>query len=189
MSWEALSALGSLASAVIVLVAAIAAVLQLRHLRLANQLQTYMQFATLLHSAEMSEASRFVSSQDFSDAQTLRAATTPVADPRIMMVGAHYQEVARLLNLGLLDEELFGAYFDMAPRLWKRLAPVAAVVRERSESPIWIDFEYLVYRGAQQRLLEKFFKRYPDEFANGTDVQKYRSLALSRITESPGSKP
>ncbi len=146
MSWEALSALASLASAVIVLVAALAAVLQLRHLRLANQLHSYLELSRVTQSREMIEARRYLQGQDFGDPETLRAATTPELDRRISTIAIHYQEVARLLNRGVLDQELFGAYFDMTPRVWKQLQPVAAVIRERAGSPIWIDIEYLVSR-------------------------------------------
>jgi len=42
MSWEALTAVAAVANTTIVLVAAVAAVLQIRHLRLGNQLQSYL---------------------------------------------------------------------------------------------------------------------------------------------------
>jgi hypothetical protein len=67
MLWEALSAGASLASAVIVLVAAIAAMLQLRHLRLANQLECYLNVTTVMQSPEVIEARRFLESQVFTD--------------------------------------------------------------------------------------------------------------------------
>jgi hypothetical protein len=121
MSWEALSAIASLASAVIVLVAAVAAVLQLRHLRLANQLESYLEVMTAQQSPEFIEARRFLQSQDFTDPVVLRAATFPELDNRIVAIGAHFQFVSRLLNLGVLDEELFASYYDIAPRVWNDL--------------------------------------------------------------------
>ncbi|HEY4441726.1 MAG TPA: hypothetical protein VGN14_14800 [Candidatus Elarobacter sp.] len=164
MSWEALGALASFASAIIVLVAAFAAVRQLRHMRLANQLLSYNEFMTWQQSAEALEARRFLNSLDVSDPATLLAVTTPEIDQRLITLGVHYQNVARLLNNGVLDDVLFGAYYDMAPRVWKRLQPVAAVLRERSGVAIWIDFEYLVYRGQKERILEKLMRRYPADF-------------------------
>jgi hypothetical protein len=35
----------------------------------------------------------------------------------LLAIGTHYQKVARLLNHGVLDEELFGGYHDTAPRV------------------------------------------------------------------------
>jgi hypothetical protein len=43
MAWDALSALGSIAGALILLIGTIAAIIQLKHLRVANQLQCYLQ--------------------------------------------------------------------------------------------------------------------------------------------------
>jgi hypothetical protein len=173
MSWEALSAIASLTSAVIFLVAAGAAVMQLRHLRLANQLQSYLEIMSAMQSPELIESRRFIHSQDFTDPEILRAATVPEVDRRILAIGVHYQEVARLLNLGVLEEELFGAYFDMAPRVWKALRPIAEVIRERTSSPIWIDIEYLVYRGQKKSLLQKFLNRYPADFMQHANLERY----------------
>jgi hypothetical protein len=168
--WEELSALASVASAIIVAVAAIAAVLQLRHLRLANQLQCYLEVMTGLQSPEMSEARRFLQSLDFSDPATLRAMTVPDLDPRIVALGVHYQLVSRLLNRGVLDEELFLAYHDTVSRVWKQLQPVAAVMRERTNSPLWIDVEYLVYRSEKKGLMQRFLNRYPLDFTRQTTL-------------------
>ncbi|HEX3468372.1 MAG TPA: hypothetical protein VHT05_09870, partial [Candidatus Elarobacter sp.] len=174
----ALGALASIASAIIVLVAAIAAVRQLRHMRLANQLLSYHEIMGWAQSAESIEARRFLNSLDFSDPATIVAVTTPEVDRRLLALAAHYQNVARLLNHGVLDDVLFGAYYDMAPRVWQRLQPVAAVMRQRVGTPIWIDLEYLVYRGRKKRILPKLLRRYPADFvrdAQLTDMISARS--------------
>jgi hypothetical protein len=157
MSWEAVSAIASIASALIVLVAAIAAVRQLRHMRLANQLSSYFQVMAWFQSREGTEARRFLASLDMSDRQTLLAVTTPVVDHRLSAIGSHYQNVARLLNLGGLDDSLFGSYYDMVPR-------------EQTGAAIWLDFEYLAYRERKQRILAKLFRRYPVDFVNAASL-------------------
>jgi hypothetical protein len=128
-----------------------------------------------IQSPEMIEARQFLSSQDLTDPLTLQAVTTPQLDRRISAVAVHYQQVARLLNRGVLDEELFGAYHDMTPRIWKALAPVAAVMRERSNTPRWIDIEYLAYRAGKKRLLHKFLRRYKDEFVEQAKLATFIS--------------
>lgn len=173
MSWEALTALASVASAVIVLVASIAAVLQLRHLRLANQLQAYLDIMMSFQSPEMTAARHFLATSDMTDPNTVVALTSPATDPRVLLVGAHYQTVARLLNHGVLDEELFGAYHDTAPRIWTSLQPIADVMRRRARSPIWIDLEYLVYRSKRDRLVKGFLARYPADFVEEAQVGEY----------------
>jgi len=170
MSWEAVSAIASIASAFIVLVAAIAAVRQLRHMRLANQLSSYFQVMAWFQSAEGTEARRFLASLDLSDRVTLLAVTTPVVDHRLSAIGSHYQNVARLLNLGVLDDSLFGSYYDMVPRVWNELKPIAALLREQTGSAIWLDFEYLAYRERKQRILAKLFRRYPVDFVNAANL-------------------
>lgn len=166
MSWEELSSLASVASAAVVAIAAFAAVMQLRHLRLANQLQCYLEIMTGLQSPELTEARRFLQSVDFTNPEVLRAATVPDLDPRLMALGVHYQLVSRLLNRGILDDELFMSHYDTAPRVWKQLKPVAAVMRERTNSPLWIDVEYLAYRNERKGLLRKYLRRYPAEFSD-----------------------
>lgn len=173
MSWEALTALASVASALILLVASTAAVLQLRHLRLANQLQAYLDIMTSFQSPEMSTARHFLRTCDMTDPTTVASLTSPVVEPRVLAVGAHFQMVARLLNRGVLDEELFAAYHDTAPRIWTSLKPVADVMRRRASSPIWIDFEYLVYRSKRDRLVKRFLARYPADFVKEARVGAY----------------
>jgi hypothetical protein len=170
MSWDAVSAIASIASAFIVLIAAIAAVRQLRHMRLANQLSSYFQAMAWIQSAEGIEARRFLASLDLSDRATLLAVTMPKVDHRLSSIGAHYQNIARLLNLGVLDDSLFGSYYDMVPRVWKQLQPIAAAIREQTGAAIWIDFEYLAYRESKQRILAKLFRRYPVDFVNAAGL-------------------
>lgn len=173
MSWEAISALASLASAAVVFVAAIAAVIQLRHVRLANQLQSYTQFLSALQSPELTDARRFLQHLDVTDATVVTAVTTPELDPRITAVGVHFQSVARLLNQGVLDERLFAPYFDTTPRVWRSLQPIAAVIRERVGAPMWIDIEYLVYRAEKGRLLHKHLSRYPAAFRKDRNLDRF----------------
>jgi hypothetical protein len=180
VSWEALTALASVASALIVLVASTAAVLQLRHLRLANQLQAYLDIMTSFQSPEMNAARHFLSTCDMTDPTMVASLTSPVVEPRVQAVGTHFQMVARLLNRGVLDEELFAAYHDTAPRMWTRLKPVADILRRRTSSPIWIDFEYLVYRSKRDRLVEKFLSRFPAAFVEEAQVGAFLDGGISQ---------
>ncbi len=173
VSWEAVTALASVASALIVLVASTAAVLQLRHLRLANQLQAYLDIMTSYQSPEMTAARHFLATCDMTDPATVASLTSPIVEPRLLAVGTHYQTVARLLNRGVLDEALFGGYHDTAPRIWTKLKPVADVLRRRATSPIWIDFEYLVYRSKRDRLVKRFLARYPADFVKEAQLGAY----------------
>jgi hypothetical protein len=184
MSWEAVSAIASIASAFIVLIAAIAAVRQLRHMRLGNQLSSYFQVMAWIQSAEGIEARRFLASLDLSDRAALLAVTTPMVDHRLSSIGSHYQNIARLLNLGVLDDSLFGSYYDMVPRVWKQLQPIAALIREQTGAAIWIDFEYLAYRESKQRILAKLFRRYPVDFVNAAGLGDAIAAAAGRVAKT-----
>lgn len=170
MNWAALSAFASLASTIIVLGAAITALRQLRHMRLANQMSAYYEIMSWQQSAEALEGRRFLDALDLSDPATFREVTTPELDRRIMAIGVHYQNVCRLLNLGVLDDVLFASYFVMAPRDWKRLQPVVAVLRERMNPAIWIDFEYFVHRSRNARTGRKVLQHYPDAFVRSANL-------------------
>jgi hypothetical protein len=121
-------------------------------------------------SAEALEGRRFLDSLDLNDPATFREVTAPEVDRRIMAIGVHYQNVCRLLNLGVLDDVLFASYFVMAPRDWKRLQPVVAVLRERMNPAIWIDFEYLVHRSRNARAGRKVLRHYPDAFVRSAKL-------------------
>jgi hypothetical protein len=168
MNWQAASAFASLASTVIVLAAAITGLRQLRHMRLASQMSAFYQIMSWQQSAEALEGRRFLESLDLSDPTTLREVTTPEIDQRIMAIGVHYQNICRLLNLGVLDDVLFASYFAMAPRDWKLLQPIAAVARERINPAIWIDFEYFVHRSRNGRTSRKILQHYPAAFVRSS---------------------
>jgi hypothetical protein len=171
MTWEAIAAFGSVASAVILLIAAVAAVIQIKHLRLANQLECYLQLMQELNSRDVVEARRFIESADFNDPEALRAATEPELDDRIRHIATHFQSVARLLNLGVLDEEMFAGHVATAAPVWKALRPVYRVMRERTGMPVLADLEYLADRTARdEQWLTRYMKRYPREFVERSGI-------------------
>jgi len=65
----------------------------------------------------------------------------------------------------------------MIPTVWKSLKPIAAVIRERSSVPMWIDIEYLAYRAEKKNLLYKYLKKFPDDFVNHAGLGKYIAAA------------
>lgn len=189
MSWEALTAISSIVSVVVVIVAALAAVRQLRHMRLANQLHSYLEITRFSSSDEWIEGRRFLRSLDLGDPVQLSAVTTPDVDRRILALAIHHQHVARLLNLGLLDDALFGSYYDIAPRIWSELQPIAAVLRERTGTAIWIDIEYLAYRERKQRILHKLLRRYPVDFVQRAGLAEQIEAAGRRALDAAQREP
>ncbi len=147
MKWDEISALAALASALVVLVGAVAAIMQLKHLRLAYQIESYVDLMGKLNSPEMVAAREYLETCDFHDLSQLERALSGGVDHRLIMYGGFYQTVARLINLGIADRRLFAAIIATSPQVWKKLGPLAYAWRERHPSnPRWADIEYLVFR-------------------------------------------
>jgi hypothetical protein len=162
MGWDGIAALGSIAGALILLVGAVAAVIQLKQLRLANQMGGYLDLMRQLNSPDMVAAREYVESHDFEDAEVLRKAFADGIDHRVLMIGGYYQIVSRLINFGILDRDLFAPVAMTAPRVWRALRPIAYEMRARSPgNPRWMDIEFLVYNTRQIPLSAK---RYSPEF-------------------------
>jgi len=150
MGWDEISALAALGGMLVVLVGAIAAIVQLKHLRLTYQIESYVDLMGRLNSPEMVAAREYIESCDFRDPAQLNKALTEGIDHRILMYGGFYQTVARLINQGIADRELFAPIIMTTPQLWKKLGPLAYVWRERHPSnPRWADIEYLVFSAAE----------------------------------------
>jgi hypothetical protein len=147
VSWEAVTALGALASAIVVAVAATAAVLQIRHLRAGNQLEAILRIYDTFNSTEMVEARRYciyelpgILADNASRAALLGAAQL---DRRISLVGNFNNEIGTLVVAGFLDERLIWPLIPLAARIWRTVAPIAHEWRRKRNDPIWFDFEYI----------------------------------------------
>lgn len=145
MSWEALTALGTLGSALVVAVAAGAAVLQIRHLRAGNQLEAILKIYDTFNSNEMVVARRYcltdlppILATDASCAAMLRD-----TDPRVLLVGNFFNEIGALVVDGFLDERVIWPLVPTAGRLWRILSGLAHEWRRQRSDPVWADFEYV----------------------------------------------
>jgi hypothetical protein len=162
VSWDGISAIGSLGAAVVLLVAAIAAIVQLRHLRLANQMGSYLELMRQLSTPEMVAAREYVESCNFDDPEAVRQAFAGGLDNRILVVGSFFQTACRLINFGILDRELFAPIVMVVPGIWRVLRPIAYEMRARTHgNPRWADIEYLLY---STRSSPVSLKRYAPDF-------------------------
>jgi len=163
MGWDEISALAAIAGALVVLVGAVAAIVQLKHLRLTYQIETYVDLMGRLNSPEMVAAREYVETCDFRDAASLEKMLREGIDHRVLMYGGFYQTVARLINHGIADRDLFAPIIMMSPDVWKKLGPLAYAWRERRPSnPRWADFEYLVFDALNKRPFD--VRRYSAPF-------------------------
>ena len=199
MGWDQLSAIGSVAAALVILVGSLAAIVQLKHLRLSYQMETYLDLMRQLNSPEMIEAREFVESHNFRIPPRFEKRSQMDFNRRILMVGGFYQIVSRLINFGVLDAGLFAPVQMTAPRVWRALRPIVYEMRARSpENPRWMDIEYLVHSQATRR--SSSAKRYAPAFRQrvGLDrqlaewtrqVEAYSAaLAINRLIIAPENR-
>ena len=168
MGWDAISAIGSIVAATVLLVATVAALVQLKHLRLANQIGSYVEIMRHMNSPEMVEARTYAESHDFEDPETVRKALAGGLDHRLLTWAGYYQMVARLINLGILDRELFAMVAITAPRTWRMVRPLAYAMRAQDPNPRWFDLEYLVYRCDRSPIN---VKRYDAQFRDAIKLE------------------
>lgn len=190
MTWEIVSAIGSLLAGVVLLVASIAAVLQLRHLRLSNQMTAYFHIMERIHSPEFLEARQSLESLDLRDPGTLDDIidNNSAENQHVRMVGNLFQSAARLMNFGVLDEDLFGPIAALAASTWKLLKPWAYEYRRRHSMPLWADIEYLTFRYATGR--SKFTLRpYAADFCERIGVERYPQTAARLASDALMPEP
>ncbi len=187
MTWDSLAAVGSIASAVVLAVASIAALVQIRHFRLATQLECYLETMREINQVEMVEARTFIRNMDFTDARVLDKILSPQLDARVGKLMTALQTVSRLFKLGILDEEMMVVPIGLVVELWPRVFPIVQELRRRTGLPYLTDAEYLVYRVRQDRTIEKLAKRYPKEFmeSSGLGALWANNQALAEGSAAP----
>ena len=178
MGWDEIGALAALAGTLVVLIGSIAAIVQLKHLRLTYQIESYIELMSQLNSPEMVAASEYVKTCDFHDPAVLEKTLREGVDQRVLRWGGFYQNVARLINLGIADPDLFAPVVTIAPPVWKRLRPLVYAWRERHPSnPRWADIEYLVFNAVNKPPFNA--KRYSRAFRARVGID--RALELWQV--------
>ncbi len=150
MTWEAVGALGSISSAVVIAATAVFGYRQLRALRLAAQLEGFLQIQRELDSEVMNDARSFVT---FELPELLKNEQfrEELASGRIdrrrhkeILLGNFMNSIGMLVSYGALDDNLFTEYYAyIAPHAWEDLRPVVELVRRKAPRT-WNHFEYLV---------------------------------------------
>ncbi len=190
MTWEIVSAIGSLLAGVVLLVASIAAVLQLRHLRLSNQMTAYFHIMEGIYSPEFLEARQSLESLDPRNPATLDAmiAKDSAENQHVRIVGNFFQSTARLMNFGVLDEDLFNPIAALAASTWRLLRPFAYEYRKRHDMPLWADIEYLAFRYAVGR--SKFtLQPYAADFCERVGIEGYPQTAAGLASAAFMAEP
>lgn len=151
MTLEALSTAAAVGTFLVIAATAIAALVQLRHLRVSNQLQGLLAILSLPYDPVLSESFQFVSHElgaRLRDPQFRRELEAAQVDRKIhkeLLICDYYERLGSIVKNGLIPEEL---YFDNSTpeQYWTLLSQVIAL-RRRVRGPVAYDnFEYLIAR-------------------------------------------
>ncbi len=151
MTLEALSAAAALGTFLVITATAVAALIQLRHLRISNQLEGLLAILALPLEPILHESFEFVSHEleaRMKQPEFRRELERRTVDRKVhkeMRVLDYYERLGSIVKNGLIPEEL---YFDNSSpeQYWQLLSQVIAI-RRRVRGPVVYDnFEYLVAR-------------------------------------------
>jgi len=149
MSWEAVTAIASLITAIVIAATAITAVIQIRHLRTANQLSAALNLYAEQDGAELRKARTFVSTEleeRMRDPAFREALLTGTIDRDVhieIKLGNYWEKFGLLMRTGLLDKILFLSWGSGAcVNDWRLLRDVTRALRTHRPTA-WRDFEYL----------------------------------------------
>ena len=154
MEWNAVSALSTLATFLVVAASAIAALLQLRHIRAANQITASLALINRISTPEFQRMLQFVFHGELDRAledPKYRAGLlkTPVdlANHPEASLLAYWEQMGSIIKLGLTSEAAFmDTTSSQCIAAWNKLAPVIALVRRVRGPQIYDNFEWLTSR-------------------------------------------
>lgn len=191
MLLETLNTFAALATLLVIAVAAFAAVVQLRHLRISNQLNGLL---TVLHYSQDPEEQHrrtFVLEDldaKLSDREFRKELMQHPVDPRRhveLSVCDFFEQIGNYVKHGLIDED---AYLDTASgfveTMWEKLEPVIAIMRRTRDQTLYDNFEYLAARS------QLWLSRHPrGNYPRNTDRLNVRDKWLETDGASPLNPP
>ena len=151
---DVINVIATVSTFLVLAVAGVAAMIQLRHMRVSNQLGALLGLEHEFHSEELQGAFRYVQTEFGRRIQdrAYRAELERIGfiDTRIhpeMAVLTWLNEMGTLMKNGLVDETTFMELFGrLAVQYWEILTPAIAIVRRRRGAAQFHNFEYLAIR-------------------------------------------
>ncbi len=183
MSLELINAAASLVTVTVVGATALAALIQLRHLRAANQINALLAVNKKLDSREFTDALTTMNSdletaladpkfRDYEIAIRQRVPPPNVDKPcadmhhACILVGNTFELMGSLVKNGVVDQAIMvDQYCGVALGAWKRLADYTAFGREAGDPNGWEYFEYLAV------LSEDWLRAHPSSYPKG--IRRY----------------
>ena len=149
MTWEQLNTIASFGADIMILATAIAAVIQLRHLRSANDLQGLLKVLEMAYQPAIQEAFDFLT-HDFpekiKDPAFRRELLIHPVDSHVhkeLIAMEYYERLGSYVKNHLIPADL---YLDCSSpsHYWAALAPVVSTLRLQHGPSAYENFEYLV---------------------------------------------
>ena len=163
MALEQLNAAVGILTLFVVALASTAALIQLRHLRGANTLNTLLEIMRQWRDPQLQSDLRFARVElpqllnDPAFVQSLRGRPVDRLVHRELFIADWYEQLGSYLKHGLLDETIFmDASCGPVTGAWEAIWPVVALLRESGGSSLYENFEYLAVRA------RAFIDRHPD---------------------------
>jgi hypothetical protein len=190
LSPEWVAAIAAMGTFVVIAASAIAALVQLRHVRSANQISLFTAYNTEFDSPEFTAAFTFVRTElpkySFSDEELAALSTGVMSGPLLAArsIANFFEDMGSFVLTGVLHESIVcNLYSENVVDAWKAIAPIAFFIRTHRKMPsIWENFEYLAV------LSEKFMERYPNGIypkrlrrmpSDDSLIQRYGSITPS----------
>lgn len=185
MSAEIWSAVFAGATFVVIAATAIAALIQLRHLRASNQLNTLLTLMRMWQAPDLQEHMGYVRGElqgKFQDPDFMAAYAADSisrSEHRELLVGDFFEQVGSFMKFGLMDEE---SWIDVAGAqvtgMWQLLTPVIKAMREVRGPTAFDNFEYAAVRA------KLWFEKHPHgTYPSGTP--RMEQLEAAGVTKTP----
>jgi hypothetical protein len=191
MTPEELSALGSIGTFVVIAVTAVAALIQLRHIRSANQIAAVLEYIKLWESDTIQRANIFVFDkldEKLRDPRYRRELFERDVDRGAhpeLVVADWCEQVGSYIKFGLVSPtqflDLAGGYLE---RMWPPLREVVAIRRVTGGPGMYENFEYLA--ALQQQWSRRHSRgNYPRNLPRLLSDDECRQLAGAKPAEQP----
>lgn len=164
MSAEWLTAIATAGTFVVIAASAAAALLQIRHMRSGNAISLLTAYNNEFDTLDFQLAFAYVRSnlpqrlkEDAVLDQLAEAPPFLGEFASIRTIANFFEDMGAFVLTKLLDRHIVCTlYSENVTAAWKSIAPVAALLRHKLQSPaIWENFEYLAY------LATEFIDQYP----------------------------
>ncbi|MHB8146863.1 MAG: DUF4760 domain-containing protein [Vulcanimicrobiaceae bacterium] len=164
MSAEWLSVAASLVTLVLILGSVIAALLQMRHMRNANQIDALTEIRETMESPDFRAAIKFVMRElpplieDPANRRKILQRPLPTQFEQVRWVATFFESFGVMVKYGALDKSIAcDMWGSIVLGCWGRLAPFITNLRYTAKNPaLYENFEYLALISSQ------FRERYPN---------------------------